>query len=268
MNPVNGDSTTWTIDRLARLAAAALADASPTQPNGRIREVPDVRTIRWYTSIGLLDRPAAMRGRTALYGRSHLAQLVAIKRLQADGLTVAAVQERLLGADESAVEEIALLPTDLSGLVAQIEATDAPPATTATAAPAPAPAPSARPAPTTRRRFWVNPAAPPLDNEVFATPEPQEPSEPTTHEEPAPPNGSNRPNGSNEPNEPTRPTRTLGHPAPTAEAAPTILGIRLTRDVTLLLPPGREPDAAARAAIAEAAQPLLDLLNQLGLSDN
>jgi len=117
----------------------------------------------------------------------------------------------------------------------------------------------------------VNPAAPPLDNEVFATPEPQEPSEPTTHEEPAPPNGSNRPNGSNEPNEPNEPTsstRTLGHPAPTAETAPTILGIRLTRDVTLLLPPGREPDAAARAAIAEAAQPLLDLLNQLGLSDN
>jgi hypothetical protein len=54
----------------------------------------------------------------------------------------------------------------------------------------------------------------------------------------------------------------------TADTAPTILGVRLTRDVTLLLPPGREPDAAARIAIAEAAQPLLDLLNQLGLSDN
>lgn len=194
LNPVNGDSTTWTIDRLAHLAAAALADASPTQPNGRIREVPDVRTIRWYTSIGLLDRPAAMRGRTALYGRSHLAQLVAIKRLQADGLTVAAVQERLLGADGSAVEAIALLPTDLSGLVAQVEAADTPPAT--------------------RKRFWA--------------------SEPPAH----------------------------------AEPAPTILGIRLTRDVTLLLPPGREPDAAARVAIAEAAQPLLDLLDQLGLSDD
>jgi hypothetical protein len=96
---VSGDPTaTWTIDRLAQLAAAALAAGAPTQPNGRIREVPDVRTIRWYTSIGLLDRPGAMRGRTALYGRSHLAQLVAIKRLQAGGLTVAAVQERLLGA--------------------------------------------------------------------------------------------------------------------------------------------------------------------------
>ena len=108
-----------------------------------------MRTIRWYTSIGLLDRPAAMRGRTALYGRSHLAQLVAIKRLQADGLTVAAVQERLLGADETAIEEIALLPTDLSDLIAQIEASDAPPApATATAA-------------ATRKRFWVTPATPP-----------------------------------------------------------------------------------------------------------
>jgi hypothetical protein len=224
MNPVNGDSTTWTIDRLARLAAAALADASPAQPNGRIREVPDVRTIRWYTSIGLLDRPAAMRGRTALYGRSHQAQLVAINPLHADGLTVAAVQERLLGADRSAVEEIALLPTDLRGLVAQVEAGDEPPA--AAAVPAAAP--------TTRKRFWVAPATPPLEHEAHAAPAPVEASEPTTHDEPA----------------------------------PTILGIRLTRDVTLLLPPGREPDAAARVAIAEAAQPLLDLLDQLGLSDS
>src|SRR6185312_14573584 len=107
------DAAAWTIDQLSQLVAEVLSADYPGQSNGRVREVPDVRTIRWYTSIGLLDRPAAMRGRTALYGRPHLAQLVAIKRLQAAGLTVAAVQERLLGADAAVIEEIAELPADV-----------------------------------------------------------------------------------------------------------------------------------------------------------
>jgi DNA-binding transcriptional MerR regulator len=72
--------------------------------------VPDQRTIRWYSTIGLLDRPTAMRGRTALYDRRHLLQLVAIKRLQADGHTLADVQQRLVGATESTLTDIARLP--------------------------------------------------------------------------------------------------------------------------------------------------------------
>src|SRR5205823_13215113 len=43
--------------------------------NGRVRDVPDRRTVRFYTTLGLIDRPAALRGRTALYGRRHLLQL-------------------------------------------------------------------------------------------------------------------------------------------------------------------------------------------------
>ena len=31
-------------------------------PNGRVRDVPDRRTIRYYTTIGLLDRPAEVSG--------------------------------------------------------------------------------------------------------------------------------------------------------------------------------------------------------------
>lgn len=100
----------WTIDQLAELAADALASSSVGQSSGRVRVVPDIRTIRWYTSIGLLDRPAAMRGRTALYGRRHLAQIVAVKRLQAAGLSLAEVQHRLIGADDATLERIAQLP--------------------------------------------------------------------------------------------------------------------------------------------------------------
>jgi DNA-binding transcriptional MerR regulator len=77
-----------------------------------VREVPDLRAIRYYSTLGLLDRPAAFRGRTALYGKRHLAQLVAIKRLQAQGLPLADVQRRLAELDEHGLLKLAALPHD------------------------------------------------------------------------------------------------------------------------------------------------------------
>lgn len=100
----------WTIDELGMQVALALAVDYAGAPNGRVRGVPDQRTIRYYTTLGLLDRPAEMRGRTALYKRRHLLQLVAIKRLQARGEALADIQQRLLGATNSALERIAQLP--------------------------------------------------------------------------------------------------------------------------------------------------------------
>ena len=105
--------TLWTIDQLGAQASLALSVDYQGAPNGRVREVPDRRTIRYYTTIGLLDRPAEMRGRTALYGQRHLLQLVAIKRLQARGLALAEIQQYLLGLTSSALERIAQLPADI-----------------------------------------------------------------------------------------------------------------------------------------------------------
>jgi DNA-binding transcriptional MerR regulator len=64
----------------------------PAPKNGQVRAVPDERTIRYYGAIGLLDGPAAMRGRTALYGERHVAQIVAIKRMQGAGKSLAEIQ--------------------------------------------------------------------------------------------------------------------------------------------------------------------------------
>src|SRR5215470_6793752 len=100
----------WTLDELCAQVALALAVDYAGAGNGRVRDVPDRRTIRYYTTLGLVDRPAAMRGRTALYGRRHLLQLVAIKRLQAHGLSLAEVQERLLGLTDAALARLAKLP--------------------------------------------------------------------------------------------------------------------------------------------------------------
>jgi DNA-binding transcriptional MerR regulator len=72
-----------------------------------VREVPDRRTIRYYTTLGLIDRPAEMRGRTAYYGRRHLLQLVAIKKLQAEGRSLAEIQRALAGLTDHALARVA-----------------------------------------------------------------------------------------------------------------------------------------------------------------
>ncbi len=101
-------SGTWTIGELSQRATAVLS-ALP-QVNGRVRDVPSERLIRWYTTIGLLDPPLTRRGRVALYGHRHLLQLVAIKRRQADGRTIAQIQTELAGATDATLAAVAQLP--------------------------------------------------------------------------------------------------------------------------------------------------------------
>jgi DNA-binding transcriptional MerR regulator len=100
----------WTLDELAERVDAALAVDYQGPPSGRVRAVPDRRAIRWYTTIGLIDRPVAHRGRTALYGPRHLLQLVAVKRLQAKGLPLVAIQRELAGATDAQLAGVARLP--------------------------------------------------------------------------------------------------------------------------------------------------------------
>ncbi|MDI6105482.1 MerR family transcriptional regulator [Actinoplanes sp. NEAU-A12] len=100
----------WTMEQLVERVSAALAAESPGAPNGRVREVPDRRSIRWYTTIGLVDRPLGTRGRAVLYGPRHLLQLVAIKRRQAAGLTLAEIQAELAGASEDTLAAVARVP--------------------------------------------------------------------------------------------------------------------------------------------------------------
>jgi len=103
------DAGLWTLEELTAQAALALGSGAPLQASGRVREIPDERTIRYYTTSGLLDRPAELRGRTAYYGRRHLLQLVAVKRLQAKGLALAEIQQRLYGATNATLERAAQL---------------------------------------------------------------------------------------------------------------------------------------------------------------
>jgi DNA-binding transcriptional MerR regulator len=69
--------------------------------------VPDRRTARYYTSLGLLDGPQEFRGKIGLYGERQLLQLLAIKRLQAQGEPLDAIQARLLGLSTRRLRSIA-----------------------------------------------------------------------------------------------------------------------------------------------------------------
>ena len=105
----------WTIAELAERAADTLTAVPPTVRSRRIREAPNERLIRWYATVGLVDPPLSRRGRIALYGRRHLLQLVAIKRRQAEGRSLAEIQAELAGAADKQLEAIAQVAARPSG---------------------------------------------------------------------------------------------------------------------------------------------------------
>lgn len=97
----------WSLDDLVAEAGRLLEtlglDAGVR--DGRVSPAPDARTVRYYTTLGLLDRPR-IEGREARYGRRQLVQLAAIKALQADGLSLGDVQARLYGRSERELEAL------------------------------------------------------------------------------------------------------------------------------------------------------------------
>ncbi len=81
--------------------------------NGRVRDVPNERLVRWYVTVGLVDPPLSRRGRVAQYGRRHLLQLVAVKRRQAEGRSLAEIQAELAGATDEKLAAVARVPGTL-----------------------------------------------------------------------------------------------------------------------------------------------------------
>ncbi|MFT3698178.1 MAG: MerR family transcriptional regulator [Kofleriaceae bacterium] len=95
----------WTVAELVNEVGKALS-ALPQPANRQVRAVPDERTIRYYAGLRLISPPSEMRGRTALYGRIHLAQIVAIKRLQQAGRSLSEIQELWEDVDNKTLERM------------------------------------------------------------------------------------------------------------------------------------------------------------------
>jgi DNA-binding transcriptional MerR regulator len=97
----------WSLDELVAEAGRLLArlGLETRVRDGRVSPSPDARTVRYYATLGLLDRPR-IEGREARYGRKHLVQLAAIKALQAEGLSLGDVQARLYGRREAELDAL------------------------------------------------------------------------------------------------------------------------------------------------------------------
>jgi len=236
----------WTLSELVEQVGAALDADAVRAPNGRIRDLPDARAIRWYATIGLVDRPLPGSGRTARYGSRHLLQLVAIKRRQAQGRSLAQIQTELAGATDDILRGVARLPRDLAPAPAPSPepASDSPGHPSVETRPKygarrdPATGPDAEVGPSTvdpaRARFWATaPAA--VDAQA---------DEPGTL-------GL------------LPPRRAAGQPAPSAPALTVRYQIDLPGGATLGLPYRPDPDDLA--AIDALAAPLVALLAERGL---
>ena len=81
---------------LVSTAKAILERITPRSVDGRVAAIPDARTVRYYQTVGALNKPLRYEGRSAVYGYLHLLQLIAIKLLQAQGLSLAQIQNALI----------------------------------------------------------------------------------------------------------------------------------------------------------------------------
>lgn len=72
----------------------------------RVTWTPTPRLLRYYTTLGILDRAAHFQGRTAFYTGKHLLQVLAIKHLQLAGHRLEEIQQRMLGKSEDNLAEM------------------------------------------------------------------------------------------------------------------------------------------------------------------
>jgi DNA-binding transcriptional MerR regulator len=208
---------------------SGMARSDPARANGRVRDVPNERLVRWYVTVGLVDPPLSRRGRVAQYGRRHLLQLVAVKRRQAEGRSLAEIQAELAGATDDVLAAVARVPDTR-------------------------PAPEVRP--TAPGRFWARQAG---LAEPAAAEEPAGPGPTAKRPGPLTSAATERQEGVTFAAEP--PASVAGRAEAIASAAGLVHGVRLAPGVTLLLEDaGREPGPDDVAEIINAARPLLEEL--------
>jgi len=92
------------MDELIHLAAGLIPAVAGPQPHGKVTEIPDARTVRYYTHEGLVDAPSGQSGGSAQYGYRHLLQIVLIKALQSRHFPIRLIRERISGRETSELE--------------------------------------------------------------------------------------------------------------------------------------------------------------------
>jgi DNA-binding transcriptional MerR regulator len=107
------EHTTLTLEQLSETVAHLLEQKGllAGQQDHRVSAAPDIRTIRYYTTLGLLNRPL-IEGRQARYSQRHILQLLAIKALQVLSMPLAEIQARLYGLSDAELESVIAAVSD------------------------------------------------------------------------------------------------------------------------------------------------------------
>lgn len=95
----------WSLEELVDTANALLPEFLPAAEDrpgsaGKVREEVNVRLVRHYASLGLLD-DNTREGREARYGFRHLLQLLLVRRLLTEGYPAAVIARLIHGKNDA-----------------------------------------------------------------------------------------------------------------------------------------------------------------------
>lgn len=93
----------WNARGLAAHVTALVDSAGLRPTNASARAAPSARSVRFYVSHGLLDRPEGA-GTAATYGYRHFLQLLAIKIRQREGQTLESIKREMKDVTGDALE--------------------------------------------------------------------------------------------------------------------------------------------------------------------
>jgi succinyl-CoA:acetate CoA-transferase len=96
------------IEELVELAGRWTPAVAAGQSRHKVTEVPTGRTIRYYVTMGLIDRPLGYEGTRALYGFRHFLQVLSIKALQARYFPLRKVRSTISGRPDAELEGVLL----------------------------------------------------------------------------------------------------------------------------------------------------------------
>lgn len=94
------------VAELADHASRILTESGPVQERGTVSDVPDERTIRYYLAEGLLSPADEKQGTASVFGYLHLLQLLVVKRLQSEHLSIRKIRELVGGRSARELERL------------------------------------------------------------------------------------------------------------------------------------------------------------------
>lgn len=93
-----------TVDALAEKVTAWCGKHRVVPANGQVATDTNVRTLRYYRTMGLLDAPT--EGGGSGYGERHYLQACCVRVLQAEGLPLTRIQSLLFGRSDADLRKI------------------------------------------------------------------------------------------------------------------------------------------------------------------